>query len=640
MLTWINEKAKWIIAISAVGIGVGLLAMDNLPDQNARYPLGEVNGRKISAEEFDVRVKQITENRQGSPLEDEQYAALRADVFRSFVRQYVLEDYIQQNELSASVAEMKDELIKNPNAVRNLVANEAQQRLYMIRANSANAEEANQRMQAYLASLPAFLLDSTFNQESYEQWLNTPAAYEWVSMLQYEQELKSSTIPMKQLQTFVAAGFHPTSLEARYASARRLNELDMQVASVPAEVFADSVKAVDSAAVVAYFNAAPDSFFVTEDMMRVQYAMIPIEASQKDDANLLEYAMTLYNQLADSSATFEDLARTTSEDHASAEQGGSLGDYTARGVWVKPFEEVAFGLDSGEISKPVRTPFGYHIIRSLGKKTNENGEELVKASHILITVTASVETEDSLSQILSKVKTAVEAGNDFADAAKQQGVEAKTSSWIGKQKVQLDNIGYLQGLASFLFVNENSPEIPGKISDVLKNKKYVVLVMKSDSLVAGQRNVEPYFETIRTTLQNNAAKEAAAKYLTEAMPALQAWNAGDSALPEIPNVKVSTEHASLSGYVPGIGVASPVLTQIVKNQKVGEWGPVTVTENGAAVVRINAETKAAEESIAAASKEETLNTYRYGLNQMISDFVSGIETSAEVVNNLNLYYKD
>ena len=62
MLTWINEKAKWIIAISAVGIGVGLLAMDNIPDQTVRFPLGEVNGRTIAPEEFDARVKSITEN--------------------------------------------------------------------------------------------------------------------------------------------------------------------------------------------------------------------------------------------------------------------------------------------------------------------------------------------------------------------------------------------------------------------------------------------------------------------------------------------------------------------------------------------------------------------------------------------------
>ena len=40
MLTWINEKAKWVIVIFAAGIAIGLLAMDRVPDQGRSYPIG------------------------------------------------------------------------------------------------------------------------------------------------------------------------------------------------------------------------------------------------------------------------------------------------------------------------------------------------------------------------------------------------------------------------------------------------------------------------------------------------------------------------------------------------------------------------------------------------------------------------
>ena len=62
---------------------------------------------------------------------------------------------------------------------------------------------------------------------------------------------------------------------------------------------------------------------------------------------------------------FGKLAKELSIDSGSAKKDGNLGYFT-KGMMVKPFEEAAFKLQVGEISKPIKTEFGYHIIKRFG----------------------------------------------------------------------------------------------------------------------------------------------------------------------------------------------------------------------------------------------------------------------------------
>ena len=60
--------------------------------------------------------------------------------------------------------------------------------------------------------------------------------------------------------------------------------------------------------------------------------------------------------------SFANLAKELSIDKGSGKRGGDLG-YFDRGVMVKPFEQAAFKLEKGQISEPVKSEFGYHIIK-------------------------------------------------------------------------------------------------------------------------------------------------------------------------------------------------------------------------------------------------------------------------------------
>ncbi len=119
---------------------------------------------------------------------------------------------------------------------------------------------------------------------------------------------------------------------------------------------------------------------------------------------------------------FAKLAREVSEDKASAVQGGDLG-FVGPGELVAPFEQAAFALKKGEISDPVRTPFGYHAIRVLDVK--EGGKAPLKEVAPKIRATlAAQKAEQAARARAEEVKAALQAGPDFAAAAKKAGLEA------------------------------------------------------------------------------------------------------------------------------------------------------------------------------------------------------------------------
>ena len=650
MLTWINEKAKWVIVIFAAGIAIGLLAMDRVPNQGHSYPIGVVNDTKISYTDFDSRVKMIVQNQyQNQHLDDEQYSQLRSQVFSSFVRQALFAEQYEKAELSASVAELKNEFKRNSDAVRARLVQEAQARLYAIQQQASSQEDLMQRSQAYIASLPKFLTDTTFNKADYDAWIETPAAFRWNAMLMLEDEMKNNTIPARQLQALVNASVHPTSLEAKWAVERRMTDYELQVAVAPNSSFVVDSNSVDSVMVSGYFKAhALDSFFVQKDVAQFQYVSIPVEATSGDDASIREYAMTLYYQLTDSTSatTFEDMARVSSEDQGSAEKGGILSDdFVGRGTYVKPFEDAAFALDSGMISEPVRSQFGYHIIKSYGNVKNDKGEvEKVKVGHILLTVTASSNTIDSLEKILSGIKKNVDAGADFAAEAKAKGLEVKVSEWVPRDG-NIASLGYIRGLASFAWPNENLPDEESEISNVLKNNKWVAIAKKVGSFKAGERSLPLYYNDIKESLLKQKSGKAAEIYLNSVAAQVKAWNPADTAnkadsASKIEKVELETKNASVDGFVPGFGYGNAQLGKVLSKAKVGEWTAPVVSENGAVMLKVVSKKAPKLEDVEDAIKQDVDNSYRFGVMTAFNDYVTNLEASTPVKSNLDLFYRD
>ncbi len=96
---------------------------------------------------------------------------------------------------------------------------------------------------------------------------------------------------------------------------------------------------------------------------RIAASHILIKTGKRSDQEALALAEKLLAEIRSGEVAFEEAARKNSEDRGSRAKGGSLGLF-GRGKMVPPFEEAAFALkEPGDLSQPVKTRFGYHIIR-------------------------------------------------------------------------------------------------------------------------------------------------------------------------------------------------------------------------------------------------------------------------------------
>ena len=603
MLTWISENAKWVIYISIAGIVAGLLFMDMSAMQiDKRPPVGMVNGEKLNNDLFDARLRQIQSQQSG--LSEEKSTQMREELFRSFVQQHILQKAISKAKITASVYEMKRDLRNEP-------------------PQGIDRE-------------PTFQTDGVFDFEKYEAWLNDPSTYDIPFMVEYENMLKTSKIPEKQLRIFVGAGVHPSTLEAKYNALNRETKFDILNAYGNANAFEEA--SVSQSQIDSVFKAEADSFFVAEDLAKVRYVALSIEPSAADVENTLEYAKMLLAQIKDGS-DFGDIARNNSDDPGSATQGGELGDYGPRGRWVAAFDSAAFALDSSEISDPIRTQFGYHIIQNLGKKI-ENEEEHVKARHILLSVSASRETTDSLMAILTEIKNDVDAKKSFEDAAKARNLSAVLSPWF-KRGGEIAELGYVPGLSSYTFFNPLRPKETSKTSEVLQNSKWAVLFEKADSLPAGSRSGEFAKEKIEQRLKAAGKSKAVADYLKANLDKFAGISSVDSSTKSsVEKVTIDSVTISYESYLTGLGYANVELYNALSTAKQGEWsGPYTGAQT-AVLIKVLNKTVPGEDAMKSSIENDLLMSWQYGAFSAFSDYMRNLEAGAKVVNNLDLYYRE
>ncbi len=182
---------------------------------------------------------------------------------------------------------------------------------------------------------------------------------------------------------------------------------------------------VTDAEAKAYFAAHRDSLGKRAEQLRLSAIVIGFEPDSIQVKRLRARADSLRNLIVVKKLPFEDVARKFSDD-PSGLRGGDLGTF-ARGDMVAEFEHAAFGLKPNEISQPVRSRYGWHLIQVLEHfPKSDSLEERVHARHILLQAKISPADEERARKKAIGVRDSLLKGADFASMAKRYSMDTAT----------------------------------------------------------------------------------------------------------------------------------------------------------------------------------------------------------------------
>jgi len=239
-------------------------------------------------------------------------------------------------------------------------------------------------------SEPAFQVDGKYDPQAAKAALEQAG----ITLDTYEQQLRTD-LQQLQLEGGIRASDFLTPAELTRYGDLQDQQREVRYLILPADRFRSSAT-INDAAVQAYYKEHLAQYMRPESV-DLQYAELRLEAlaaqqevsdadlhaayekeksrlevpekrharhilvTGKDDAAALALAQQVLSQ-AKSGKDFGALAKQYSQDPGSAQNGGDLG-WAERSTFVKPFADALFGMSAGEITGPVKTQYGYHIIR-------------------------------------------------------------------------------------------------------------------------------------------------------------------------------------------------------------------------------------------------------------------------------------
>lgn len=263
-----------------------------------------------------------------------------------------------------------------------------------------------------LMQAPDLQTEGQFDPAKYQRFLASPLAKQNGLLFQLEQYYRTE-IPKEKLFDQVASDVYVSDeqLWRRFQDTHDSAQVTF-VAFAP-ERIPDSAVRVSDDEVRAYYDTHKKQFD-RPGTAKVSIIIIPRAVTAADSAAVRAHALALRARII-GGEKFADVARAESADSVSAANGGSLGKGT-KGRFVAPFEAAAAALKTGEISQPVLTQFGYHLIKVDARKG-----DTTTLSHILLRIQQSdsaAARTDRRADSLARLAASTDQPAKFDEAAR------------------------------------------------------------------------------------------------------------------------------------------------------------------------------------------------------------------------------
>jgi Parvulin-like peptidyl-prolyl isomerase len=324
-----------------------------------------------------------------------------------------------------------------------------------------------------LTQAPDLQTEGQFDPAKYQRLLASPLARQNGLLLQLEQYYQTE-IPKEKLFDQVASDVYVSDeqLWRRFQDTHDTAQVSF-VAFEP-ERIADSAVRVSDDEVRAYYDTHK-KLFDRPGTAKVSVIIVPRTVTATDSAAVRAHALALRARIL-GGEKFADIARAESADSVSAANGGSLGK-GPKGRFVAPFETAAYALKTGEISQPVLTQFGYHLIKVDARKG-----DTITVSHILLHIqqsdSAAVKT-DRRADSLARMAASTDQPAKFDEAARTLQIPVIRSSVVEGNTLTV-NGQYIPSVGPWAFQGAK----PGETSELFDAQDGYSLA-RLDSLTPG-----------------------------------------------------------------------------------------------------------------------------------------------------------
>jgi peptidyl-prolyl cis-trans isomerase D len=406
----------------------------------------------------------------------------------------------------------------------------------------------DEELNRVIRDMNVFQRDGQFDTDIYQAQLRSLG----YSALGFEEELRRSGA-MEQLQSgILATAFATPILEKQFTDlknqSRKIRSLTYRVDQAAIQPGADEIEqhylsqtdryrtaeAVRIDFIELSLDGIKQGIEVSEDEVYARYqenkdtytseeirgtSHILIMVSGDEDAAPAQARITEIRERIVNGESFVDLASELSEDPGSASEGGSLGE-VERGVMVPTFEAALFSMEVDQLSQPVKTPFGWHLI----KLHSISGGETQSFETVKSALQDEIRTELAEGQIYDLVENvaniAYEQSDSLLAAAEQLDLTVQTSDWFDRLSGQ--GIAVEPGVRQMAFSAEVLQQGLNSEAIELDNER-VVFIRLNQLRPAAVKPLDQVQELIKSELITIRAREQSLK---SGMEALEELNAG------------------------------------------------------------------------------------------------------------------